>query len=82
MRVAPMNSNLNQRLAKLEAATAPPAAPKSFSGFWSALRLCYGDHLRYSAEELSQLDQIDPRPALYRMLDEVYGSRHEHQDTA
>ena len=73
-------SNLKTRVEKLETATSPPAAPKSWSGFWAAMRLIYGDHGHYAPDELSQLDCVSPFPLFTTILQRVYGARDEHQN--
>jgi hypothetical protein len=68
-------SALSSRVEKLEEEAAAQVRPASGWGeYWQALRLIYGDHQRYSAEELEAHDGINP--AVYAdVLEKAHAER-------
>jgi hypothetical protein len=75
-------STLTNRVTQLEAHAAKQVRPAgSWATYWQSLRKVYGDHGDYSAEELEQLDCIDPAPRIKASLDKVYGVKSDNKST-
>ena len=67
---------IKTRIQKLETETAAQVRPiGGWAIFWATLRLCYGDHKHYSAEELIALDSVDPEPMFSQTIERVYAER-------
>lgn len=66
-------SQLENRLNKLEQAAAQAQPAIRWSKLWQDLEIAYGSGRRYTAEELIDLDLIDPAPYWKAAMAKVYG---------
>jgi hypothetical protein len=68
---------LKNRLNKLEQAVAHAQLAIRWSKLWQDLEIAYGSGQRYTAEELIELDLVDPSPYWKAAMAKAYGARDE-----